>query len=208
MRDKLLNRAIAVVEEHGEAGVRTHAIAADCGVTAPVLYRIFGDREGLIVATQTERYRRTYARDEAGIGAELRRRMARCLSRQDAIEAIRWFVAAALSAERRDAVMARLEVLGSASTRPALRAAVADVEREKFADTIRVFEVAREHGWVKATFSGESLAAVWDGIVLGNFIPTLAEDLLDTDDWVRAATEAMLHILFDDPVTRESGAGS
>ncbi len=202
IREKLLARAIAVIEETGEVGIRTHAIAADCGVTAPILYRIFGDREGLIVAAQSERYRRTYALDEAGIGAEIRRRVARCLSRQDVIDAVRWFVSAALNADRHDVVMARIEVLGSAASRPTLREAVAEVERANIADIIRVFEVAREHGWVKPTFSGESLAAVWHGIVLASFIPVIAADILDRQDWVSAATEAMLHILFDDPPAR------
>lgn len=202
MREALLERAISVIEEGGEAAIRTHAIAADCGVTAPVLYRIFGDREGLIVAAQSERYERTYALDEVGIGAELRRRVVRCLSRQDVIDAVRWFVTAALQPERRPVVLTRIEVLGSASKRPALRDALAVVEREKLADITRVFEVATEHGWVKKTFAGESLAAVWHGVVLGSYIPAIAEGALDTDDWVKAVTEAMLHIMFDDPVDR------
>lgn len=202
MRDALLDRAIAVIEEHGEAGVRTHAIAADCGVTAPVLYRLFGDREGLIVAAQAERYRRSYALDQAGIGAELRRRVARCLTREDLIDSIRWFVAAALSPDRHDAVLGRIDVLGSCVTRPALREAVAQVEREMLADVIQVFEVAREHGWLRPTFAGESVAAIWHGLVLGSYIPAIAPDALDITDWAKAATESMLHLVFDDPTER------
>lgn len=202
MREKLLQRAIAVIEESGEVGIKTHAIAADCGVTAPVLYRLFGDREGLIVAAQSERYRRTYANDDAGIGAELRHRVARCLNREDVIEVIRWFVAAALAPDRRAAVLARIEVLGSSLTRPALRAAVAEVESEKLVDIVRVFEVAQEHGWVRPAFAGASVAAVWHGLVLGTYVPAVVGDVLDADDWVRAATEAMLHLMFDEPTQR------
>ena len=57
-RDKIIERAIAVLEKDGEAAIRTNTIAADCGCTAPILYREFQSREGLIIAAQAERYRR------------------------------------------------------------------------------------------------------------------------------------------------------
>lgn len=199
---RILERTVETIEVGGEAAVRTHKIAAECGVTAPVLYRHFTDREGLIVAAQSERYRRTYARDEAELGAELRHRVARCLSREDLIDVVRWFFGTALSTERRDAVMTRIEVLGSAMTRPTLREAVAEVERDYFADVIQVFAVAREHGWVKTGFFSESIVAVWQGVVLGSYLPAIASGVLDTNDWMKAATEAMLHLMFDDPVAR------
>lgn len=58
-RDKIIERAIAVLEKDGEAGIRTNTIAADCGCTAPILYREFQSREGLIIAAQAERYKRS-----------------------------------------------------------------------------------------------------------------------------------------------------
>jgi len=93
-------------------------------------------------------------------------------------------------------------VLGSAAKRPALRDALAAVERENLADITRVFEVATEHGWVKKNFAAESVAAVWHGLVLGHYLPELAEGVLDPGDWAAAASEAMLHLMFDDLVGR------
>jgi AcrR family transcriptional regulator len=56
--DRILERAIEVIEAGGEVAIRTNVIAEECGVTAPILYRAFGNREGLVVAAQAERYRR------------------------------------------------------------------------------------------------------------------------------------------------------
>jgi AcrR family transcriptional regulator len=48
-REQLLDAAIAVVRERGP-GVSMDQIATACGVTKPIIYRHFGDRDGLIMA--------------------------------------------------------------------------------------------------------------------------------------------------------------
>jgi AcrR family transcriptional regulator len=48
-REELLEAAIAVVREQGP-NVTMDQIAAACGVTKPIVYRHFGDRDGLVLA--------------------------------------------------------------------------------------------------------------------------------------------------------------
>lgn len=48
-REDLLDAAIAVVREDGPT-VTMDRIAAACGVTKPIVYRHFGDRDGLVMA--------------------------------------------------------------------------------------------------------------------------------------------------------------
>jgi AcrR family transcriptional regulator len=48
-RERLLESAITVVRRDGP-GVSMDAIAREAGVTKPIVYRVFGDREGLIQA--------------------------------------------------------------------------------------------------------------------------------------------------------------
>ena len=48
-RNELLDAALAAVRRHG-AGVSMADLAAEAGVTKPILYRHFGDREGLVAA--------------------------------------------------------------------------------------------------------------------------------------------------------------
>jgi AcrR family transcriptional regulator len=48
-RDDLREAAIAAIRRHG-AGVSMDQIAAEAGITKPIIYRHFGDRRGLVMA--------------------------------------------------------------------------------------------------------------------------------------------------------------
>jgi AcrR family transcriptional regulator len=48
-REALLNAALAVITRDGPAA-SMDAMAAEAGITKPILYRHFGDRDGLIAA--------------------------------------------------------------------------------------------------------------------------------------------------------------
>ena len=48
-REEFLAAAITVIRREG-AGASMEAIAREAGVTKPILYRVFGDREGLLIA--------------------------------------------------------------------------------------------------------------------------------------------------------------
>jgi AcrR family transcriptional regulator len=193
---KILERTIAVIEAHGEVGVRTHTIAQDCGVTAPVLYRLFGNREGLIIAAQAERYLRTFTIGSNNIAIELAHRVKRCLSRNDVIDAMKWFLQTAMSPQGHRQRMVRLEIVGSAATRPKLMEAVAKTQNDLIVHYAEVFEVVTEHGWVNQTIDRRAMVALWTGLILGRFIPEVSGGLVDDDAWNALATEAILHLMF------------
>ncbi len=47
-RDRILAAAGALLRESGAAGVTTRAVAQAAGVQAPAIYRLFGDKDGLL----------------------------------------------------------------------------------------------------------------------------------------------------------------
>ena len=49
-RAQLLDIVVCLVAEHGVQAATTRSIAAAAGVTAPTLYRHFGDQEGMLIA--------------------------------------------------------------------------------------------------------------------------------------------------------------
>lgn len=55
-RDTLLNAALKVLEEEGEAQFSTRRVCAIAKVTAPTLYHHFGSADGLLSATMTEAF--------------------------------------------------------------------------------------------------------------------------------------------------------
>ncbi|GLW57420.1 TetR family transcriptional regulator [Kitasatospora phosalacinea] len=76
-REQLLNAADRVVQREGPSA-SMNAIAAEAGITKPILYRHFGDRNGLIGAL-TERH-------TAGLLAAVRAALNEPLERRDRVE--------------------------------------------------------------------------------------------------------------------------
>ena len=58
---KLLEAAMRSMDTEGEAGLRVDAVVAEAGVTIPVLYHHFGNREGLVRAAHVARLQRDLA---------------------------------------------------------------------------------------------------------------------------------------------------
>lgn len=48
VRDRIVSTAVALLEQGGAAALTTRAVAAAAGVQAPTLYRLFGDKDGLL----------------------------------------------------------------------------------------------------------------------------------------------------------------
>lgn len=195
----ILDRAIAVIEEVGEAGIRTHVIAQECGVTAPVLYRIFGNREGLIIAAQAERYARTLISFPQQIRDELYSRVARCLTREDLMETITWLFGSLTKIDQSKARLTRLEVIGSAVSRPELMSAVTVTEQQSIDDLEKVFAAAAHHGWISDKHSVRTLLTIWHGFILGRYMVEISHNQLDGDAWNKAALEALMHLIFNEP---------
>lgn len=53
LRPRIVEAATRLLEEHGEVAVSTRAVSAAAGVQAPTLYRLFGDKQGLLDAVAT-----------------------------------------------------------------------------------------------------------------------------------------------------------
>jgi AcrR family transcriptional regulator len=70
MQANLLKAATALLREFGPAAVTTRAVAAAAGVTAPTIYRFFGDKDGLLNAI-AEHVLSTYVSEKSRISAEL-----------------------------------------------------------------------------------------------------------------------------------------
>ncbi|SER39693.1 TetR/AcrR family transcriptional regulator [Microlunatus flavus] len=63
-RTRIVEVAARLLEESGPAAVTTRAVAAEAGVQAPTLYRLFGDKDGLMEAV-AEHVMAAYVRAKA-----------------------------------------------------------------------------------------------------------------------------------------------
>lgn len=188
---RLLEAAIEVIDQRGEAGLKVDEIAEMAGITKPPLYHYFGDREGLVIAAQAERFRRSLRH---GLDAGLQ--LARACTHRGEFEiliqgALTHFADPAAVERRR----VRIDVLGSAVSRPALLAEVNGVLTDAANELAELVDIGRARGWVTAGFSSASLAMWWYGALLGRYHVETNDDF-DAAEWDAIMVESLHHLMF------------
>lgn len=179
-----------MIESDGEVAVRVDRIAASAGVTKPVLYSHFGDREGLIVAAQAERFRRSLRMGMSDVAAAVQQ----CRSADDFFAI---FSAWVRTFGEPDGVIRRrmrVEVLGSAVSRPALQRSVQQAHDDHMDELAAIIQVAQDNGWVSTQFTAKTYAAWWTGLVLSRHIVDVEPHVCDVAQW-DAMTELVLRFV-------------
>lgn len=178
-RDKLIEAAISIIEKDGEVGIRVDRVAELAGFTKPVLYHYFTDREAIIAAAQAERFRRSLEIGWENL-AELLRRAA---SAHDFLELMRKWINGVSGSEGEARRRFRVEVLGSAVSRPALMASVVEASRIH-ADRVAVsLELAQAKGWIKPSVSARDLAHWWVGTISTRFLFEIDQESYALESW-------------------------
>lgn len=191
-RAKILDLAIAAIDASGESAVRVNHICDEAGVTPPVLYYHFGNRDGLVIAAQIERYSR---RTEADIAA-IARAVARCESSDDLRQALLITWTRSL-AERSESRWRRTNVLGSAYARPELEAAVADAQDKIIEGLVEILEPCRAKGWLRPEIDLASTIAWHHSLLIGRVHIEHGSRLGNADEWDRLTLQALQHAFFD-----------
>lgn len=178
-RERLIDSAISIIENEGEAAIRVDRVSEMAGFTKPVLYHHFGDREGLVVEAQIERFRRVM---DVGL-AETADAVERATTAAEVARAMTaWFTSFGTA----DGVMRRrfrIEVLGSAVSRPSLRNKVIEVHRHQAAVLASLLAIIKERGWMAVDANPHDLAMWWIGLVLSRHLAEMDPDCFDTTQW-------------------------
>lgn len=187
---------MAMLDAHGEAGVRVDVVSDMAGITKPSLYHFFGDRDGLVAAAQAERYRRSML---FGMDAQTEATR-RCSSRAEFRRLVRGWTDAISSPDGNDRRRVRIQVLGSAVSRPALRAQIAEVDADAARQLAELVNVAKSRGWVSLQFDSEVAAMWWYGMITGRFMVEADRPggSLIRREWDAICTEVVQRLLFGD----------
>ena len=178
-RERLLEVAIAIVEAGGEASLRVDEVATLAGFTKPMVYRHFGDREGLVIAVQTERYLRSLQYGLTDLVGEAER----CGSADEFVALIqRWFTSF-FSPEGLERRALRIDVLGSAVSRPALQASVHEANEAQAAGVAVLVEIAQSRGWMSARFDPMTLGIWITGLLLSRHLVEIDPGAFDAAGW-------------------------
>jgi AcrR family transcriptional regulator len=189
---KILDFAVAAIDAGGEAAIRVHDIAAQAGISVPVVYHYFGNREGLVVAAQVERYTRQTRTD---IDA-MRRAVATCDTSAELREALRITWERSLS-QRATNRWRRISVLGSAYVRRDLEIAIARAQDEIVASIATILEPCRERGWLRSGIDLTSTLAWHHSILLSRVFIERGALEVDSSEWDRLTLDALDRAFFN-----------
>jgi AcrR family transcriptional regulator len=190
-RAKILDLAIAAIDAGGEAAVRVNHIVEEAGVTPPVLYYHFGNRDGLVTAAQVERYSRQIREDIDAIG----QRLSLCQSREELRASLVDIWKQAL-AGRGESRWRRVSVVGSAFARPELEDAVLRAQDEIVEGLTGTLQVAQERGWLRAEIDLPSAVAWQHSVLLSRVYVERGAQQGELAEWDRLMLKALVDAFF------------
>lgn len=187
----ILDSAIEIIEARGEAGLRVQELARLVGVGVTSIYRLFGSRDGLVVAAQAERYIGVLMRDleRFAIGA------AACRSQADVVDLINSTLDELMSGDAASRRMSRMNVVGSAQSRPELAEALRIAQAEFNAGLVEVLRPLQEQGWLRSDVDLDALAPWLPGILLSRTLIEFGEAATNGPAWNEITRRAVLAVM-------------
>lgn len=188
----LLERAIEAIERGGEAAIRVRDLAAECGVTTPIVYRHYGSRDGLVVAAQAARYLRSHLEvferfDPSTMAAT---------SREELRAVFHEFVNWVYRPERAPYRRMRASVLGSAVSRPELAEAIRDADLQFVRHVVTLFTPIQRSGIIRQDLPLEAFAMWYLGQLDGRIHVELADLPIDGGQWNEVSRRAIDWLVF------------
>lgn len=191
-KEKLLDVAIRIINEKGEAGLRIEDLLDEVDVTAPTLYHHFGNREGLIIEAQAERFLRS---SRVGV-SEIIEAFNASKTVDDLKKVVRLAVSYRGDTSRIEYRLQRLNALGAAYARPDLATRIVDAQESvvrEIADAMRPFQTK---GLIRSDVDLEMVVAWYYGALLGGLLVELTPSTLDSSQWAVVMIDAVDHLLF------------
>jgi AcrR family transcriptional regulator len=191
---RVLNQAIVLIEEHGEANLRIQDIQDAVGVTAPSIYHFFGSREGLVEAAHVERFSQSLHEFQEPIRAALER----CSSRDDVRGALKALLAQAYDPARAPLRLRRLSALGATLGRPHLADRLAELSQEHHRVLAAALKPSQDQGWINRNLDLEVFMTWLSGLVVGRVYVEIGQSEGANPRWDAISERAIVALLFSD----------
>jgi AcrR family transcriptional regulator len=157
------------------------------------LYRAFGNREGLIIAAQAERYRRS---TEAAL-LYLFRYIDEANSREQLRENISTSLDFIFSEQRSENRRLRADVIGSSMSRPELREHLIRIDKAYAAAIVERYQPAVEKGWLSRE-KDHAVIALWaQGVINARVMVDKGASAETLTAWDELSKRAILSAIFD-----------
>ena len=186
-RTRILNAAIAMMDEGGESAVRLGAIAENLGIKEPSIYHHFTNRTELVNAAYVEWYWQCLKTD-----IPVEAMMVLVDSKEDYVRAVRKTMEWSYQPERHHARAIRLSVLGAAQRNAELAVAINDINRKFLATIADAAIVAQEKGWLRTDLDPMAIAYWLHGQIIGRTVAEMDPGHVDFALWDKVSFEAVL----------------
>lgn len=190
-RERLLAAAIAVIDEEGVKGIRIRDIAAAAGVREPSVYHFFGSREGLVEAALAQRFNIHLSEMFQNFNTGL----VDCRTQEEFVQLVRSVLDKSYEDGRARVRSIRADVIGSAQSRPQLKAAINEAMLSSYTDFNRYVEAAQIRGWVDPDLDGVTFAAWIAGVLNGRVYIEMNPEAYNFPAWQKMTTDAALLML-------------
>ena len=190
-RARLLDAAVFVIDQGGVKALKVRDVSARAGVKEPSVYHYFGNRDGLVEAAQAKRY----IRGLLELTEVFDRLVHQCVSRDTFIETIRTVTTAVFADDRQSVRAVRADVLGSAMSRPELKEAVAQAQRESHLLLDSTLTYAQAQGWVLPELDTMAFSVWYTGMVNGRLVYEIDPTQCSAAAWDKIAVDVTVSTL-------------
>ena len=190
---KILDEAIRIIDERGEAGVRIQDIQDAVEVTPPSIYHFFGSREGLICEAQAARLYRSFTEMDGVLDGIL----SKVQSAEQMREALAEYVATIFNTSRAAERVHRVATIGSVEGRPELSRRFNVVIREYVAERVGRLAILQERGFIAADLDLEAFTFWIMAVIFGRTLVELG-DPEPQPAWNAIAFKAIAAVMLDD----------
>ena len=194
IRQRILDLAVAAIDDGGEAAVRVNDLAAEAGVTVPTLYRHFGSRDGLVEAAQTHRFRTTQFIDSSVLASSL----AKCKSQDDLRKALRKELLTHFDTDRWELRQVRLNALGAGYARPELAASLALAQKQGAMGITEMLLPFQKMGWIRKDIDLAATVYWFMGQILGRVLIEMGDNPVSQKKWNDVSIEGIMAVIFGD----------
>ncbi len=183
MKDKILEATAVELDQHGLTQFRVKRVASLVGVSVPLLYGYFGNREGLIAAAIVNRYRVVMA----GLVEIFTEPLKHVETAAGLNSALAVMIAEAQEPGRTTARLQRLEGISFAQHNPQASEGIAQVKRDASATIMETVQPIADKGLLADGVSGEAFARIWYALFFGQVAVEGAHALsISSDAWFSA----------------------
>lgn len=191
---KILDEAIRLIDERGEAGVRIQDIQNAVDVTPPSIYHFFGSREGLVCEAQAARLYRSFTEMDGVLDSILMK----VDSREKMREGIAEYIATIFTASRSVERLRRVATIGSVEGRPELSQRFNEVIQDYVAERVGRLAVLQDRGFIAADLDLKAFTFWIMALIFGRTLIELGSSPEPQPAWDAIALNAISSVMLPD----------